>query len=163
MNYSGWAAGVFALGMMMSGSALSQQQSNVLDELDSYWQEVSRTVSAGDFEAYARGYHADAIYVSESKELSEPIALVLDKWRQGFLDTQQGKSHPTVDFRFSQRLNDATSAHESGIFRYSSGDGENGNKTLYIHFEALLIKQGRWLTLMEYQKGPATEEEWNSL
>jgi hypothetical protein len=163
MNYRSWAAGICVLGIAISGNAIGQQEYGVLDELDGYWQEVARTVTTGNFEAYAAGYHADAIYVSESEKLSQPISLKMDGWRQGFLDTQQGKAHPALDFRFSQRLNDATSAHETGIFRYSSGNGEGSGNTVYVHFEALLIKKGRWLTVMEYQKSPATEEEWDSL
>lgn len=32
----------------------------------------------------------------------------------------------------------------------------------YVHFEMLLVKRNGWKLLMEYQKGPATEEEWDA-
>ena len=63
-----------------------------------------------------------------------------------------------------QRLGDETTAHESGIFRYTAtgADGKNIRKS-YIHFEALLLKRDGWKIMMEYQKFEATVEEWNAL
>jgi hypothetical protein len=58
-------------------------------------------------------------------------------------------------------MGDETTAHETGIFLYSSTDG--GGKQEYIHFEVLLVKRDGWKTLMEYQKSKATREEWESL
>ena len=86
-------------------------------------------------------------------------------WKQGFVDTKNGKVKSDVEFRFSQRIGDETTAHETGIFHYSSMD--NTGKYIadeFVHFEMLLIKQNAlWLGLMEYQKSKATKEEWKSL
>ena len=59
--------------------------------------------------------------------------------------TKAGEMKASVEFRFSQRLGDATTAHEEGIFRYAA-TGEDGKENAeYIHFEALLLKrEGRW-------------------
>ena len=69
-----------------------------------------------------------------------------------------------VAFRFSQRFGDATTAHETGIFRYAA-TREGGEASVeFIHFEGLLLKtDSGWQILMEYQKGPATEAEWEAL
>ncbi len=68
----------------------------------------------------------------------------------------------SVSFRFSKRLGDADTAHETGIFHYTS-ESAAGKRDDYIHLEALLVKQnGKWLTLMEYQKSKATKEEWTA-
>jgi len=32
----------------------------------------------------------------------------------------------------------------------------------YVHFEALLIRQDGWKVMMEYQKSPATQDEWDA-
>jgi hypothetical protein len=69
----------------------------------------------------------------------------------------------SVEFRFTTRLHDAETAHETGIFRYSSTPQGQSETVGLIHFEALLVrKDGAWLTLMEYQKEPATAEEWEA-
>ena len=69
-----------------------------------------------------------------------------------------------VEFRFSQRLGDSRTAHETGIFRYTSVNSEGKKNDEYIHFEGLLLKQdGKWKVLMEYQKSKATPDEWMSL
>lgn len=133
-------------------------------ELDQYWQELSRTVEEGDFDGYGAAYHEDAvvIFAGGAKKSSMSISKALAGWKQGFLDTKNGKVSSMVEFRFSQRINDEDTAHETGIFHYSSG-GETGT-SVYVHFEMLMVKKdGSWLGLMEYQKSKATLEEWKLL
>lgn len=129
-------------------------------ELDAFWAEVSRTVAEGDFEGYAATYHRDAILVGVATGTSYPIALALTGWQQGFEDTKGGKVMANVEFRFTQRLNDETTAHETGIFHYMARPEEGEATDQYLHFEALLVKTNRWKMMMEYQKAPATKEEW---
>jgi hypothetical protein len=133
-------------------------------ELDRYWAEVSRAVKEGDFEAYRATCHAEGVLVSGGKGTSQPLADALARWQQEFIDTREGKLEASVEFRLSRRLGDATTAHESGIFRYRSRPAGGEAKQEYVHFEGLLVKrQDGWKILMEYQKGPATEAEWQAL
>ena len=138
-----------------------------LAELNNFWAEVSRTVNEGDFEGYKATYHEDAVVVFTTGENkgSVPIAKALLNWKQGFIDTQTGKTQNSVEFRFSQRIGDETTAHETGIFAYQSNNGTgNANQKQFVHFDALLVKRDKaWLLVMEYQKSKATEEEWNLL
>jgi len=132
-------------------------------ELDAYWLEVSRSVLEGDFEGYKATCHPDGVLVNGTQKTSYPLSQALAKWRQGFLDTRAGKMRAQVEFRFSQRWGDATTAHETGIFRYRSVDAAGQGRTNWVHLEALLVKQGTWKILMEHQKGPATAQEWEQL
>ena len=131
-------------------------------ELDAFWAEVSRTVAEGDFEGYAATYHDDAILVSGTSGTTYPISQALDGWKQGFLDTRAGAMEASVEFRFTRRLSDDTTAHETGIFHYEVVDGEGNRSGQFIHFEALLIKKEGWKMMMEYQKSVATQEEWDA-
>lgn len=135
-----------------------------LAELDAFWAEVSRAVKAGDFEAYQATCHAEGVLVSGSKQMSQPLATALARWEKEFIDTREGRMQAGVEFRFSGRVGDATTAHESGIFRYISQLPGGEPKVEYIHFEGLLVKrQDGWKMLMENQKGLATEEAWEAL
>lgn len=69
-----------------------------------------------------------------------------------------------VEFRFSNQIHSATTAYDTGIFRYAwQNEGEEAQE-VFIHLEALLIKSdGDWTILMEYQKSIATVEEWEAL
>ena len=129
-------------------------------ELDDYWAELSRTVEEGDFDGYKRLYHADAVMVTNYTGESYPIASAFAGWEQGFTDTRRGDAEASVRFRFTQRLNDATTAHETGIFNYRFRAANGQLSDQFVHFEALLVKKGGWLMVMEYQKRPATPEEW---
>ena len=132
-------------------------------ELDAYWAEVARTVGEGDFEGYAALYHEDAILVSKFTNNSYPIAGALEEWEQGFIDTRAGASRARVRFRFSQRLNDGTTAHETGIFNYRLETASGDVTDQYVHFEALLVRKDGWKMVMEYQQSAATIEEWEAL
>lgn len=130
-------------------------------ELDAYWSDVSRTVAEGDFDGYSRLYHRDAVLVDLGSRTSYPIAQALVGWEQGFSDTRAGKALASVAFRFTQRLHDETTAHETGIFRYTLKTGDADETIAFVHFEGLLVRSaGAWMMLMEYQKEPATKEEW---
>lgn len=138
-----------------------------LAELDDFWTELSRTVSEGDFEGYKTSYHDDAVVVFTTRENKASISITkaLANWEQNFDNTKTGKTQDSVTFRFSQRIGDETTAHETGIFMFKSNNSTGiDNIRDYVHFEMLLVKRdGVWLGLMEYQKSKATEEEWNLL
>ena len=149
---------------------ISQSDSDSLHiaEIDkTFWAEVSRAVKEGDFEGYKATCHDNAVLVTTSGKNKEsyPMTAALARWKQGFTNTKDGKQMDNVSFRFSQRIGDETTAHETGIFYFTSYDPQG--KLLsegYTHMEALLVKyNGKWQILMEYQKAKATKEEWNTL
>ena len=132
-------------------------------ELNAYWAEVSRSVKEGDYAGYSATCHPLGILVSGNKKTSYPLSKALAKWKQGFEDTKAKKITASVEFRVSQRFHDATTAHETGIFRYATTT--DGKETVaFIHFEGLLLKsKGRWQIMMENQKSVGTEAEWKAL
>lgn len=145
-------------------SALPSPDTTALDELNAYWAKVSRAVNEGDFTAYQETCHEQGIIISGTKQSSYPLSQALARWKSDFERTKSGEVKSSVDFRFSHRYRDATTAHESGVFRYIGIEKGAEAKTDYIAFEALLTKQnGTWKILMEYQKGSATESDWNAL
>lgn len=149
--------------IFLSASAFADEAAR-LAELDKFWAEVSRTVKEGDFEGYSATCHPEAVLVTGTKKLSYPLTQALARWKKEFDDTKSGDRESSASFRFSQRLGDATTAHETGILLYSFRQGDGEMKHEYIHLEALLLKKDDgWKIIMEYQKAPATEEEWKAL
>lgn len=135
-----------------------------LKQLDAYWTEVSRAVAAGDFAAFEATCHPEGVLVSGSKRTSAPLADALKRWKKDFDATKSGGMKASVEFKFAQRLGDATTAHETGIFLYSATGADGKEMRDYIHFEALLLKrEGRWKIVMEYQKSKATRAEFEAL
>lgn len=144
------------------------QDSIRISEIDqTYWNEIARTVNTGDFKGYEALCDKNAVLVVSigNNKRSEPMTVALEHWKQGFLDTKNGKTKDTVSFRFSQRIGSATTAHETGIFCFISTNNTNQKTTKqYIHFEALLVKNNeKWQVVMEYQKSLATVDEWEAL
>ena len=141
----------------------AKQPNPIATELNAYWTEVSRSVREGDFAGYSATCHPLGILVSGNKKTSYPLSQALEKWKQGFEDTRAKKITASVEFRVSQRFHDATTAHETGIFRYATTT--DGKETVaFIHFESLLQKSaGHWQIMMEYQKSTGTEAEWKAL
>lgn len=145
----------------------SPADSTRLAELDQFWLKLAKTVQEGNFEGYKALYHKDAIVVfaSGNNKTSMPIGKALSAWKKGFADTKEGNQIDKVAFRFSQRIGDETTAHETGIFIFSSVDNTGKVKGKYIiHFEMLFEKkENEWYALMEYQKSEGTQEEWDAL
>ena len=133
-------------------------------ELDAYWAEVSRCVKEGDFEGYRVTFHRDAVLVSGSKNEAYPISKALERWKPDFTQAKSGEISASVEFKFSKRLGDATTAHETGMFLYSRVNADGTKIAAYIHLEALLVKKrGKWKAMMEYQKSEGTKEQWDRI
>ncbi len=156
-------SGAFAVWLFGGQTGITADDGSRTGELNAYWANVSRAVQAGDFAAYQATCHPSGVLVSGVSRTSHPLAQALAKWKPGFTDTKAGKIKASVEFRFSQRYGDETTAHETGIFRYSATDADGKPSRTYVHFEALLVKQGVWKIMMEYQKSIATVEEWARL
>lgn len=158
---------LFTTGINTTKANTPPQDSLRLAELDHFWTELSRTVKEGDFEGYKAAYHEDAVVVfaTGEKKTSVPIAKALANWKKGFVDTKNGKRQDKVEFRFSQRIGDKTTAHETGIFVFTSADNQgNVTATYIINFEMLLIKRDNtWYAIMEHQKSATTQKEWEAL
>ena len=150
-------------GSLSQADEAATTSADVVKELDAYWAEVSRCVGEGDFKGYAATCHPEGVLVSGVKQTSYPLTKALERWQPGFDDTRAKRMKASVQFRFSQRLHDDTTAHETGIFRYaSSQDGEE--VVQYVNFEGMLRKtDAGWKIVMEYQKSMASEEDWKSL
>jgi hypothetical protein len=142
---------------------LQLDDSSRIKELDAYWAEVSRCVKEGDFNGYKATCHKDGVLVSGSSNKAYPLSKALQRWEPDFTDAKAGKTKTSVQFRFSKRLGDSTTAHETGMFLYTKVDADGTITKDYIDLEALLIKRGRWKIIMEHQKSEGTEEEWNKL
>ena len=133
-------------------------------ELDEYWNRVSKAVRTGDLEAYRATCHQDGVLISGKAKKSELLSQALIRWGKEFADTRAGEMQADVKFRFSGRIAGKDTAHERGIFLYSSKKKGEEWKKDYVHFEALLVKKnGEWKILMEFQKSSATPKEWESL
>lgn len=135
-----------------------------IPELDAYWTEVSRSVREGDYEAYCATCHPEAVIISGTRKVSYPLIAALARWEKDFSDTREGKVRGNVEFRFSERMGDFTTAHETGIFRYTTLAEGKAPKHDYMKLVALLVKSGgKWQILMEHQAGSATKVEWDAL
>jgi len=157
------SAAALALILVLTQSAVGDHQTTT-DELNDFWAEVSRTVQEGDFYGMAATYHDDAILVNGPSGTSYPISSALSGWKPDIDRTKAGEIAANVEFRFSQRLNDETTAHETGIFHYSAKPTDGDLNEYYVHFNALLVKKEvGWRMMMEYQKSVATAAEFASL
>jgi ketosteroid isomerase-like protein len=145
--------------LLLAGPAFADSDP-VPAELDAFWAGIADAAAAGDFDAMASAYHDDAVLVSEARGKSVPIAMALAGWKPGIEATRRGEMSASVEFRFTDRLNDQDTAHQTGIFRYEESRPGSEPSVVYIHFEALLIRKDGWKMLMEYQKQPASEAEW---
>ena len=139
-------------------------EDSVINELDAAWNKLEQTVSNGDFHSFKSTYHRDAVLVNGITKSSYSIKKAFEGWKQGFTDTESGKIIANLDVRFSERLYDEFTAHETGIFHYYTLNQNGDRNDTYVHFESLWLKKNnKWIMLMEYQKSRADKTEWNNL
>ncbi|WP_157943758.1 MULTISPECIES: YybH family protein [Arenibacter] len=152
---------VVVIFMLFTSDAISQ---NRITELNAYWNDVKEVVEAGDVVGYGATFHEDGILVSDIGKICYSLQEALKKWEDGLVKTNKGLTQVNLNFRFSERTGDITTAFEKGIFRYELLD-ESGKRTeRFVHFDALLTKKnGKWQIMLEHQKLPATKVEWLAL
>ena len=139
-------------------------EDNVINELNAAWNKLEQTVSNGDFRSFKSVYHRDAVLVNGISKSSYPIKKAFEGWQQGFTDTKSGEITAHLDVKFSERIFDEFSAHETGVFHYYTINKKGQQSDTYIHFESLWVKKNnRWIMMMEYQKSRSDETEWNTL
>ena len=139
-------------------------QDIIINELDAAWKKLENTVSTGDFRSFKSVYHHDAVLVNGITKNSYPIKNAFEGWEKGFIDTKSEEIIANLDVKFSERLFDEFTAHETGIFHYYTINKNGDKNDTYVHFESLWVKKNnKWKMVMEYQKSRTTETEWNSL
>lgn len=126
------------------------------------WQVVAATVVNSDIVAMGKVYHPNAVYVDGRG--SQPIAEVLGTWGKDMVTMKNAGSTATVELRWSKRQDNATTAFESGAFKYTVIDKTGKRTASTIAFEALLTRHnGAWRILMEHQIGPIDAAAWDRL
>jgi ketosteroid isomerase-like protein len=126
------------------------------------WQAVAKSVVDHDIAAMGRVYHPAAVLVSQKG--TTPISAALDRWGRDMVTARTSGAKASVEFRFTTRQDDATTAFEAGAFRYATTDRAGVTTPGYVRFEALLVKTAAgWQMVMERQLEAITETEWNSL
>ena len=90
---------------------------------------------------------------------------VVGQQRRFLMLEEQAKGQAaTVAFRFTRRLDDAATAFESGIAKYTVKEKSGAMKSMYWSFEQLFVKKdGKWRILMERQIADLAQGDWDKL
>jgi len=139
-------------GAASSSAAIDQQ----------VWSAISASVVDQDIDAMAATYHPDAVVVTPGATV--PARTQLPRWGKDMETAKARGETATVEFRFTTRLDNAETAFETGMFKYSVIDSAGKATSYHIPMEALLVRvNGRWVVVMEHQFAAATPQEWEAL
>ena len=132
-------------------------------EIDSdVWSVFVATVASDDIVRMGSVYFPDAVLVTPRG--TSPIKETLERWGRDMVAAQAKGNRATVEFRFSRRQDDATTAFEAGIFKYTVIEKSGASNPKFYPFEQLLAKtNGKWRVLMERQFAEVTQGEWDKL
>jgi len=147
--------------MLPAQAAAPPARSALSETIDKeLWSVIAATVVNADIDGMARMYHPDAVVVTPAG--TKPIGSQIAKWGKDMADAKIRGDKATVEFRFTRRQDDATTAFETGIFKYTVTDKTGKSVSNYVPFEALLERSsGKWRMLMERQLAAVTVDEWN--
>ena len=141
-------------------AAANAQSSQDIDR--DVWSVLSATVAADDIVRMGETYFPNAVLVTPSS--TSPIKEALDRWGRDMVAAKAKGNRATVEFRFSRRQDNASTAFEAGIFKYTVIEKAGTTTSKFYPFEALLGKaDGKWRMLMERQFAEVTQAEWDRL
>lgn len=149
--------------VVVSTSASQPAPASTAHEIDrDVWSVLIATVAADDIVGMGATYHPDAVLVSPTGTAS--IKDTLDRWGRDMIAAKARGDKATVEFRYSRRLDNSTTAFEAGIFKYTVIAKSGMSTPKYYPFEMLLAKtNGKWRVLMERQFAEVTQDAWDKL
>ncbi len=126
------------------------------------WSVFVATVAADDIVRMGDVYLPNAVLVGPRG--TKPIKETLEGWGRDMVAAKAKGNRATVEFRFSQRQDDPTTAFETGIFKYTVVEKSGASSSKFYPFEQLLAKtNGKWRVLMERQFPEVTRDAWDKL
>ena len=149
--------------LVMTATASQTAPASSTREIDrGIWSQFTATVAADDIVGMGRLYFPEAVLVTPKG--TTPIKETLERWGRDMVAAKGRGDRATVEFRFSLRQDDSTTAFEAGIFKYTVIAKSGVSTPQFVPFEVLLGKTtGTWRVLMERQLAPVTQAEWDKL
>ena len=150
-----------SLSLVFAGIAVPRQTSTSAAIDADVWRPVAASVVNDDIVAMGNVYHPDAILVNSTgtRRISEALA----GWGKDMVANKGKGIRATVEFRFTRRQDDAETAFETGMFKYTVTDRAGKSSLRYVRMEALLVKSGgKWRLIMERQLEATDEAGWNA-
>jgi len=163
------ALSLFSVGSLAASGAAQSQQAKPATH-DQFSREIDRdvwavfvaTVATDDIVRMGDAYHPNAVLVNPRE--TAPIKDTLERWGKDMVAAKAKGNKAEVEFRFSRRQDGATTAFESGIFKYTVIEKSGARTSKFYPFEQLLAKaNGKWRVLMERQFAEVTQAEWDKL
>jgi hypothetical protein len=159
------AAVTFALWSVVAVSTRASQPApaSTTPEINrDVWSVLVATVASDDIVGMGATYHPDAVLVSPNGTSS--IKNTLERWGRDMVAAKARGDKASVEFRYSRRQDDATTAFEAGIFKYTVIAKSGVSTPKFYPFEMLLGKtNGKWRVLMERQFAEVTQDAWDKL
>jgi uncharacterized protein (TIGR02246 family) len=126
------------------------------------WSFFKATVAADDIVGMGNVYLPNAVLVTPGS--TAPIKQTIERWGRDMVAAKARGDRATVEFRFSRRQDDPTTAFDAGIFKYTVIEKSGTSSPKFYPFEELLVKSdGRWRVLMERQFAEVTQGAWDKL
>ena len=146
--------------LILLGRAAHSQAAAAIDA--EVWGPIAASVVHDDIAAMGRVYHPQAVLVTNSG--TRPISQALAGWGKDMVTNKAKGTRATVEFRFTKRQDDAETAFEAGVFKYTAIDKAGVSTPSYRRLEALLVRhEGKWLIVMERQLDAVTEAVWDGM
>jgi hypothetical protein len=154
-------AGVSPLTAQQSPAAVPSAVSTAEIDRD-VWLPLVESVKTDDIALMSSTYAPHAVLVTP--RTTQAMRDALAGWGRDMVTNTAKGTRARVEFRFSRRMDGATTAFETGIFNYTTIDSAGVEKPGLYPFEELLAKiDGHWRILMERQFPATTQAEWDKL
>ena len=151
------------LGGLISPRPAAAQHDSIVAELDAFWAGVVKSVVEWSLPAQKATYHSDAVgvYGTAAEYTTSNVWAGFAAREADTSATEAPNRQRILEFRFSSRVHDASTAHEVGLYHFWA----EGRDHYYGTVDSYLVKKdGRWLILVEVQfEPPVSKADWDAL
>ena len=138
---------------LLLNSMLFSQEQNYNQEINkAIWEKFTEAFETYDAELFASLHSKDFIRISSDSKTIRNVENYIDGYRNRWKNMN---SKQTIDFRFTERINNGNLASEKGIYKLTVNLGEQNEASYYGAFHVVMRKEEtHWKLLVDYDSNP---------
>ncbi len=135
--------------IVFSTNSHSQSEPHLKD-INKVWAKFYLAFETLDSEPMAEIHSKKLIRISGGKRILDYKSYITN-YKATFQNSKHNNVTNTIALRFFERINNDSTASERGIYKLTRNKGQNNEKSYYVKFHVLFIKEeGAWKILMDY-------------
>jgi ketosteroid isomerase-like protein len=133
-------------------SLIGQDQNQIQEINKSIWDNFTKAFETYDVDLFSSLHSKDFVRISGDSKTIRDVNNYIEGYRNRW---QNLNKKQTIDFRFTERINNGNLASEKGIYKLTINIGEPNEVSYYGAFHVVIRKENsNWKLLVDYDSNP---------